>query len=72
MQIALFRSVTTGSVVPWDDSFVNHGNRYTRISHWVDVEFPLLPESELVDALAVAKAERIAALHAEIAALKGE
>ena len=72
MKIALFKSTITDTVVPWDDSFGNTQGQYVRVSEWVDVVFPMLLKAEANDALNAAKARKLSALYAEIAALKGE
>ena len=72
MKIALFKSTSTGAIVPWDENFSNTFGSYIRISEWVDVEFKPLPVSETDNAVQLAKAKRLSDLYAEIAAMKGE
>jgi len=72
MKIALFKSTITDTVVVWDELFGNIKGLYVRVSEWVDVVFPMLPTAEANDALNAAKARKLSALYAEIAALKGE
>lgn len=72
MKIALFKSTSTGAIVPWDEGFTNTGGHYVRTTEWVDVDFPALPDVDTANAIAAAKANRLSALYAEIAALKGE
>lgn len=72
MKIALFKHTVHGDIVPWDDTFRNSGGRYVRISEWVDVQFPMLPDDVTTNAADAVKAKRLSELYAEIAALKGE
>ena len=72
MKIALFKSTLAGAIVPWDESFTNTSGAYVRTTEWVDVDFPALPDVDTANAIAAAKANRLSALYAEIAALKGE
>ena len=72
MKIALFKSTVINHVVPWDEGFTNTSNNYVRVSEWVDVDFPMLPDDAVASMFLDVKAKRLSALQAEIAKLKGE